>query len=43
MSWPVSPDEAEDLDMQQATPLRGTIEWAPPRPQVIFTPHPPPV
>ncbi|PSN54788.1 hypothetical protein C0J52_01979 [Blattella germanica] len=42
-SWPVSPDEAEDLDMRQATPLRGTIEWAPPRPQVIFTPHPAPV
>uniref|UniRef100_A0A1V1FQN1 Putative cysteine-rich protein 5 n=1 Tax=Reticulitermes speratus TaxID=60591 RepID=A0A1V1FQN1_9NEOP len=42
-SWPVSPDEAEDLDMHQATPLRGTVEWAPPRPQVIFTPHSAPV
>lgn len=42
-SWPISPDEAEDMDMQLATPLRGTMEWAPPRPQVIFTPHPPPV
>ncbi|XP_023704978.1 run domain Beclin-1-interacting and cysteine-rich domain-containing protein isoform X3 [Cryptotermes secundus] len=42
-SWPVSPDEAEDLDMHQATPLRGTTEWAPPRSQVIFTPHSPPV
>lgn len=34
-SWPVSPDEY--------TPLRGTSEWAPPRPQIIFTIHPPPV
>lgn len=41
-SWPVSPD-AEDEDMQQATPLRGTRDWAPPRAQIIFTPHPPPV
>lgn len=41
-SWPVSPDEAEDEDMKQATPLRGTFEWAPPRPQIIFTPHPSP-
>lgn len=39
-SWPVSPDEAENL---QSIPLRGTTEWAPPRPQIIFTPHPPPV
>lgn len=23
--------------------LRGTQEWAPPRPQIIFTPHPPPM
>ncbi|KAJ8867204.1 hypothetical protein PR048_030999, partial [Dryococelus australis] len=38
-SWPVSPDEAEDTDTCQAMPLRGTVEWAPPRPQVIFTPH----
>ncbi|XP_049801499.1 run domain Beclin-1-interacting and cysteine-rich domain-containing protein isoform X1 [Schistocerca nitens] len=42
-SWPISPDEAEDMDMHLATPLRGTMEWAPPRPQVIFTLHPPPV
>ncbi|XP_046676847.1 run domain Beclin-1-interacting and cysteine-rich domain-containing protein isoform X2 [Homalodisca vitripennis] len=41
-SWPVSPDEAEDQDMRQATSLRGTVEWAPPRPQIIFTPHPAP-
>ncbi|XP_039279573.1 run domain Beclin-1-interacting and cysteine-rich domain-containing protein isoform X2 [Nilaparvata lugens] len=42
-SWPVSPDEAEDQDMRQATLLRGTTDWAPPRPQVIFTLHPSPV
>ena len=32
-----SPDE----DMRDATELRGTELWAPPRPQVIFTVHPP--
>ncbi|XP_012262879.2 run domain Beclin-1-interacting and cysteine-rich domain-containing protein isoform X1 [Athalia rosae] len=42
-SWPISPDEAENEDMTQATALRGTIEWAPPRPQIIFTTQPPPV
>ncbi|XP_015522387.1 run domain Beclin-1-interacting and cysteine-rich domain-containing protein [Neodiprion lecontei] len=42
-SWPVSPDEAENEDMTQATLLRGTMEWAPPRPQIIFTPQPAPV
>nr|CAI5864812.1 unnamed protein product [Callosobruchus analis] len=36
-SWPVSPDSCEE----NMTPLRGTLEWAPPRPQIIFTPHPP--
>ncbi|KAJ1519867.1 hypothetical protein ONE63_004109 [Megalurothrips usitatus] len=41
-SWPVSPDDADE-DMRQATPLRGNMEWAPPRPQVIFTLHPNPV
>lgn len=41
-SWPVSPDEAEIEDVR-TIPLRGTIEWAPPRPQIIFTPHAPPV
>ncbi|KAK2580933.1 hypothetical protein KPH14_006000 [Odynerus spinipes] len=39
-SWPVSPD---DVETDESVPLRGTIEWAPPRPQIIFTPHPPPV
>jgi len=41
-SWPVSPDEIE-IEDARTIPLRGTIEWAPPRPQIIFTPHPPPV
>jgi len=41
-SWPVSPDEVENEDTR-TIPLRGTVEWAPPRPQIIFTPHPPPV
>ncbi|XP_011877709.1 PREDICTED: run domain Beclin-1 interacting and cysteine-rich containing protein [Vollenhovia emeryi] len=41
-SWPVSPDEVEVEDAR-TIPLRGTVEWAPPRPQIIFTPHPPPV
>lgn len=41
-SWPVSPDEIE-IEDARTIPLRGTVEWAPPRPQIIFTPHPPPV
>ncbi|XP_015607348.1 run domain Beclin-1-interacting and cysteine-rich domain-containing protein isoform X2 [Cephus cinctus] len=42
-SWPISPDEAEVEDTAQPIPLRGTMEWAPPRAQIIFTPHPAPV
>lgn len=38
-SWPVSPDDSEEVSV---TPLRGTREWAPPRPQIIFTLHPTP-
>lgn len=41
-SWPVSPDEIE-IEDARTIPLRGTIEWAPPRPQIIFTLHPPPM
>ncbi|KAJ8946679.1 hypothetical protein NQ318_019994 [Aromia moschata] len=37
-SWPVSPDDSDEA----TTPLRGTQEWAPPRPQIIFTLHPSP-
>ncbi|KAK9306173.1 hypothetical protein QLX08_003066 [Tetragonisca angustula] len=39
-SWPINPDDTEN---SQSIPLRGTTEWAPPRPQIIFTSHPPPV
>ena len=39
-SWPISPDDAQGAD---GISLRGTIEWAPPRPQIIFTAHMPPV
>lgn len=39
-SWPINPDEGEEIPV---TPLRGTTEWAPPRPQIIFTLHPCPV
>uniref|UniRef100_A0A146LY27 Run domain Beclin-1 interacting and cystein-rich containing protein n=1 Tax=Lygus hesperus TaxID=30085 RepID=A0A146LY27_LYGHE len=54
MEWLVSEKEAPqqllplpgsilaDDDMNDSTPLRGTSQWAPPRPQIIFTPHPPP-
>ncbi|XP_012286389.1 run domain Beclin-1-interacting and cysteine-rich domain-containing protein isoform X2 [Orussus abietinus] len=42
-SWPVSPDEVGTKDNSSAISLRGTLEWAPPRPQIIFTAHPPPV
>lgn len=38
-SWPVCPDTNE---LEEKTSLRGTREWAPPRPQIIFTMHPPP-
>ncbi|XP_065346132.1 run domain Beclin-1-interacting and cysteine-rich domain-containing protein [Cloeon dipterum] len=41
-SWPVNPDEAEDEDMTRATQLRGNLQWAPPRAQIIFHPHPSP-
>lgn len=33
-SWPINPDDFMPI------PLRGTHEWAPPRPQIIFTLHP---
>lgn len=36
-SVPISPDDSEEIPV---TPLRGTREWAPPRPQIIFTLHP---
>lgn len=39
-SWPIDPDNIEEAPV---TPLRGTREWAPPRPQIIFTLHKQPV
>ncbi|OAD58627.1 Run domain Beclin-1 interacting and cystein-rich containing protein, partial [Eufriesea mexicana] len=39
-NWPISSDDSEN---SQSILLRGTTEWAPPRPQIIFTPHPPPM
>ncbi|XP_018321932.1 run domain Beclin-1-interacting and cysteine-rich domain-containing protein isoform X3 [Agrilus planipennis] len=36
-SWPVDTEEVPP------TPLRGNKDWAPPRPQIIFTPQPPPM
>lgn len=38
-SWPVSPDDSEG----PSTPLRGTRDWAPPRPQLVLTLHPAPI
>uniref|UniRef100_A0A2S2R9S8 Run domain Beclin-1 interacting and cystein-rich containing protein n=1 Tax=Sipha flava TaxID=143950 RepID=A0A2S2R9S8_9HEMI len=40
-SWPVNPHEPEDL--KSSSRLRGTNDWAPPRPQIIFTCHPSPI
>ncbi|KAI8503478.1 hypothetical protein Bbelb_184490 [Branchiostoma belcheri] len=45
-SLPVSPDEGENSDLvstlTKRTRLRGNLQWAPPRAQVIFNIHPPP-
>ncbi|BFZ06127.1 hypothetical protein BsWGS_09166 [Bradybaena similaris] len=41
-STPVSPDDAENADLStNRTRLRGNLEWAPPRAQIIFSVHPP--
>ncbi|XP_060516818.1 run domain Beclin-1-interacting and cysteine-rich domain-containing protein [Cylas formicarius] len=37
-SWPVSPDDPQEI----AIPLRGTKDWAPPRPQIVLSLHPSP-
>ncbi|XP_066262041.1 run domain Beclin-1-interacting and cysteine-rich domain-containing protein isoform X1 [Euwallacea similis] len=37
-SFPVDPDSHEGI----STPLRGTRDWAPPRPQIVLTLLPPP-
>ncbi|XP_071478577.1 run domain Beclin-1-interacting and cysteine-rich domain-containing protein-like [Diadema antillarum] len=41
-SVPISPDDGENGDLYKNMRLRGNLEWAPPRPQIIFSIHPPP-
>ncbi|CAH1733236.1 unnamed protein product [Aphis gossypii] len=42
-SWPVNPHESTDERSEASSRLRGTSDWAPPRPQIIFTSHPSPI
>lgn len=39
-SYPISPDDGEYADLRNRTRLRGNLEWAPPRVQIIFSIHP---
>ncbi|XP_032302402.1 run domain Beclin-1-interacting and cysteine-rich domain-containing protein isoform X4 [Coturnix japonica] len=42
-SLPVSPDDGEHADIfKLRIRVRGNLEWAPPRPQIIFNVHPAP-
>ncbi|XP_051930435.1 run domain Beclin-1-interacting and cysteine-rich domain-containing protein isoform X2 [Hippocampus zosterae] len=42
-SLPISPDDGEHADIYKLRiRVRGNLEWAPPRPQIIFNIHPPP-
>ncbi|XP_072048930.1 run domain Beclin-1-interacting and cysteine-rich domain-containing protein-like [Amphiura filiformis] len=45
-SLPISPDDGENSDLytlpDKKTRIRGNLEWAPPRAQIIFNIHPPP-
>ncbi|KAL5005068.1 hypothetical protein ScPMuIL_018524 [Solemya velum] len=44
-SKPISPDDGEHADMFRSTAqtrIRGNLEWAPPRAQIIFSIHPVP-
>uniref|UniRef100_G1N7B3 Rubicon autophagy regulator n=1 Tax=Meleagris gallopavo TaxID=9103 RepID=G1N7B3_MELGA len=42
-SLPVSPDDGEHADIYKLRiRVRGNLEWAPPRPQIIFNVHPAP-
>ncbi|XP_067898486.1 run domain Beclin-1-interacting and cysteine-rich domain-containing protein isoform X5 [Heterodontus francisci] len=42
-SFPVSPDDGEHADVYKLRiRVRGNLEWAPPRPQIIFNIHPSP-
>ena len=37
-----STSESDTDSLDKSMRLRGTSDWAPPRPQIIFTEHPPP-
>ncbi|XP_006002416.1 run domain Beclin-1-interacting and cysteine-rich domain-containing protein isoform X2 [Latimeria chalumnae] len=42
-SLPISPDDGEHADIYKLRiRVRGNLEWAPPRPQIIFNIHPSP-
>ncbi|XP_034736545.1 run domain Beclin-1-interacting and cysteine-rich domain-containing protein isoform X5 [Etheostoma cragini] len=42
-SLPISPDDGEHADIYKLRiRVRGNLEWAPPRPQIIFNIHSPP-
>ncbi|XP_075572472.1 run domain Beclin-1-interacting and cysteine-rich domain-containing protein isoform X7 [Pelecanus crispus] len=42
-SLPISPDDGEHADIYKLRiRVRGNLEWAPPRPQIIFNIHPDP-
>ncbi|XP_072516432.1 run domain Beclin-1-interacting and cysteine-rich domain-containing protein isoform X4 [Salminus brasiliensis] len=42
-SLPISPDDGEHADIYKLRiRVRGNLEWAPPRPQIIFNTHPAP-
>ncbi|NWI51567.1 RUBIC protein, partial [Calyptomena viridis] len=42
-SLPISPDDGEHADIYKLRiRVRGNLEWAPPRPQIIFNVHPTP-
>ncbi|XP_060070855.1 run domain Beclin-1-interacting and cysteine-rich domain-containing protein-like [Ylistrum balloti] len=45
-SYPISPDDGENTELLKSSSLkmrlRGNLEWAPPRPQIIFNIHPAP-
>ncbi|KAM9184332.1 run domain Beclin-1-interacting and cysteine-rich domain-containing protein isoform 1-T1 [Mergus octosetaceus] len=43
-SLPISPDDGEHADIYKLRiRVRGNLEWAPPRPQIIFNVHPAPM
>lgn len=38
----MSPDDSETAEIPKCVRIRGNLEWAPPRAQIIFSIHPPP-